>query len=173
MTAAILAPSQADFAALCASRARMMADGDLLICDAVDELQTVAERSGLIAAIGQDAVQNLMGEAIAAASLVPDLAEPDELAEGCEAEIMLRAAELVQQWELADPRDRWRHTGERRPAVRPEPSARREPYAPAQSTVEAFWHVVRTDDPDYLSRWLADHPADAPELFKLWKARRC
>jgi len=164
-------PSQFDFAALCASRAPLVADGSLLVCDAVDELQAVAERTGLIDAIGQDAVQDIMGEAIAAASLVPDLAEPD-LADEIEAEIMLRAADLVRQWELADPRDRWRHTGEPKPVIRPD-SPRRQPYAPAQSTVEAFWHVQRFESPDYLARWLADHPADAPALYKIWKASRC
>lgn len=168
----VLAPSRIDFEALCLHRAQLLADGSLQVWEAVDELQAVAWSSGLVAELGQDAVQRIMGEAIAAASLVPEL-DADELAEACEAEIMLRAADLVQQWELADPRDRWRHTGERKPVARPEPAARREPYRPAQSTIDAFWHVHRHESPDYLARWLADHPADAPELFKIWKASRC
>jgi hypothetical protein len=171
MTAETLAPSQFDFAALCASRAQLLVDGGMLVCEVVDEMQAVAERSGLIDAIGQDAVQDIMGEAIAAASLVPNLAEPD-FADEIEAEIMLRAADLVRQWELDDPRDRWRHTGERRPIIRAEP-ARRQPYTPPGSTVDAFWHVQRNESPDYLARWLANHPADAPALYKIWKASRC
>jgi hypothetical protein len=164
-------PSQFDFVALCASRSRMLVDGDLLVCEAVDELQAVAERTGLIDAIGQDAVQDIMGEAIAAASLVPDLAEPD-LAEELEIEIALRTADLVRQFELADNRDRWRHTGEPNPIIRHE-QPRRERYTLPQSTIDAFWHVERNENSDYLARWLADHPADAPALYKIWKASRC
>jgi hypothetical protein len=164
-------PSQFDFAALCADRAPLVANGSLLVSEFADELQAVAEHTGLIEAIGTDAVQDIMGAAIAAASLVPDLAEPD-LADEIEAEIMLRAAELVRQWELADPRDRWRHTGEPKPIFRPEPP-RRKAYSPADSTVAAFRYVLSLDDPDCLARWLSDHPADAPELFKIWKSKAC
>jgi hypothetical protein len=171
MTAATLTPSEFDFAALCASRAQMLADGSLLVCDAVDELQAVAERTGLIDEIGQAAVQDIMSEAIAAASLVPELTEPD-LADEIEAEIMLRAADLVRQWELADPRDRWKHTGEPKPVIRPGPP-RRQPYAPAQSTVDAFLYVVALDDVARLKAWLADHPKDAPTLLKLLESKLC
>jgi hypothetical protein len=172
MTAETLAPSQFDFAALCASRAQMITDGSLLAGEYGDEMQVIAREIGLIAEIGQDAVQNIMAEAIAAASLVPNLAEPD-FADEIEAEIMLRAADLVRQWELDDPRDRWGHTGEHPPAAQPEQSPRRERYTPPQSTVDAFRYVLSLNDPDYLARWLANHPADAPALYKIWKASRC
>jgi hypothetical protein len=164
-------PGKFSFAELCASRAARVADGSLLAGEYGDEMQTIAEHTGLIAQIGQDAVQDIMGEAIAAASLVPDL-DPD-LAEACEAEIMLRTADLVRQWELADPRDRWRHTGAQPPAAIQQPAPRREPYKPADSTVAAFWHVERNESAEYLARWLANHPADAPALYKIWKAKRC
>jgi hypothetical protein len=160
-----------DFAALCAHEAHRLAKGDLLVREFADALQTVAERTGWIDAIGQDAVQDIMAEAIAAASLVPELAESD-LADDLELEIALRTAELVRDWELADARDRWRHTGERRPIIRTE-QPRREPYAPPASTIAAFWHVQRNESPDYLARWLSNHPADAPALYKIWKASRC
>ncbi|MGY2906551.1 hypothetical protein [Bradyrhizobium sp. URHC0002] len=174
MTAETLAPSQFDFAALCASRAPLIADGSLLVCEYGDEMQAIAEHTGLIAAIGQDAVQDIMGEAIAMAHLVPepDANELAELAEALEIEIALRAAEMLREWELADPRDRWRHTGEPRPQARPV-VRQCEPYAPAQSTVDAFWHVHRLENPDCLARWLANHPADAPALYEIWKASRC
>lgn len=167
-------PGKLDFAALCASRSQMLVDGDLLVCEAVDELQAVAERTGLIAAIGQDAVQDIMGEAIAMAHLAP---EPDAdalagLDEALEIEIALRTAETVRDWELSDARDRWRHTGERRPIIRTG-QPRREPYASPASTIAAFWHVQRNESPGYLARWLANHPADAPALYRLWKASRC
>jgi hypothetical protein len=159
------------FAELCDHRAGLHADGILTLLETVDELQAVAEHSGLIDAIGQDAVQDLMGEAIAAASLVPELDEPD-LADDLEIEIALRAADQVRAWEIADPRDRWRHTGEPAPIVRPV-VRQREPYAPPAATVHAFRYVLSLNDHDYLARWLAEHPSDAPALYKIWKASRC
>jgi hypothetical protein len=54
-----------------------------------------------------------------------------------------------------------------------EPQPRRHAYRAPQSTVDAFWYVVRLNDSDYLARWLADHLADAPELFQIWKGKRC
>jgi len=88
-------------------------------------------------------------------------------------------AGIMQQWELADPRDKWRQTGETPPL----PEVRSGPLQPApptakryrtpQSTIDAFWYVTRLDDPDYLARWLADHERDAAHLLKIWKARQC
>jgi hypothetical protein len=92
--------------------------------------------------------------------------------EDLEALIHLRAAELVQQWERAGLRDAWRHTGEHPPkaSTAREPSAR--PYCTPEATKEAFKYVASLGDADHLARWLADHPADAPELFKIWKGKR-
>jgi hypothetical protein len=81
--------------------------------------------------------------------------------------------DLVKLWELADPRDRWRHTGEAPPKVLEIPRARLEPYRTPDSTIDAFKYVASLGDADRLARWLADHPADKAELFKLWKAKRC
>jgi hypothetical protein len=47
----------------CWARARLFAEGELELHDAVDELQSSAVRTGLIAAIGQDAVQTMMADA--------------------------------------------------------------------------------------------------------------
>jgi hypothetical protein len=101
------------------------------------------------------------------AELEPDPLEGDDL----EYQIHLDAAALVKQWELLDPRDAWRHTGEPPPATSDIPSARPEPYRTPQSVVDAFLHVVRLGDADYLSRWLAQHPADAPHLLKIWERK--
>jgi hypothetical protein len=49
----------------CASRAKLWHTGQIDLHSAVDELQHSAEASGLIDAIGQDAVQGLMVEAFA------------------------------------------------------------------------------------------------------------
>jgi hypothetical protein len=104
--------------------------------------------------------------------------EPCELC-GCAIEdleelIYLRAADLIAQWERADPRDAWRHTGEHPPRstgsdAEPLPQAR--PYGTPQSTIAAFWHVAGLDDADYLKRWLAQHPRDVETLQKLWEAK--
>jgi hypothetical protein len=75
----------------------------------------------------------------------------------------LRADDLVTQWELADPRDRWRHTGEPPPPPEEEILVLR-PYRTAQSTIDAFRYVVREGDPEYLEAWLGRHPKDAPYL---------
>jgi uncharacterized protein YjiS (DUF1127 family) len=47
------------------ARARLYADGEMDLHTAVDELQRLAETNGLVAAIGQDAVQAIMSEAFA------------------------------------------------------------------------------------------------------------
>lgn len=44
----------------CWARARLCAAGELSMHDAVDVLQDLAERTGLVAHIGQDAVQAIM-----------------------------------------------------------------------------------------------------------------
>ena len=89
-----------------------------------------------------------------------------------ETQIYLDAADLVKQWELADPRDAWRHTGEPPPKASAIPNARPEPYRTPDSVIDAFWYVVGLNDPDRLKAWLLNHPKDAPHLHKLWKAKR-
>ena len=94
----------------------------------------------------------------------PPIEELEEL-------IYLRAADLIAQWERADPRDCWRHTGEQPPrAIESAPTAA-QPYRTPQSTIDAFWYVASLDDPDYLKRWLAEHPRDVAALQKLWEAK--
>jgi hypothetical protein len=103
---------------------------------------------------------------------VPAETEPCELC-GCAIEdleelIYLRAADLIAQWERADPRDAWRHTGEHPPKASavPVPSAR--PYrSTPEATISAFKYVASLGDADHLARWLADHPADASTLLKI------
>jgi hypothetical protein len=166
-----LAAIEAVYAERCEARALLFIGGQISLHEAVDELQANAERSGLINSIGQDEAQRIMSVAFAAVDLLP---EPDgELNEAFEREIMIGAAELVRRWELADPRDRWRHTGEAPPKAAGVLKARPEPYTPPPATVAAFWYVVSTGNRKHLAEWLAQHPADRPELFKLWKAKRC
>jgi hypothetical protein len=95
---------------------------------------------------------------------------PEEIAEEIERLIYLRAAAAVEQLELADPRDRWRHTGEQQPRIEPAHSAPR-PYHTPRSTVDAFWYVVSLADPARLAAWLDDHSQDAPFLLRLMEGK--
>jgi hypothetical protein len=61
-------------------------------------------------------------------------------------------------------------TGFEMAAAKSEPAPR--PYRTPQSTIDAFWHVVHLNDQAYLTRWLEDHPLDAPYLHKIWE-RKC
>jgi hypothetical protein len=88
------------------------------------------------------------------------------------------AANLVVQWEMQDPRDVWRPTGETPPPVVfrnadlarvPEPV--RQHYRTPQATVDAFWVVTHTGNTDGIAEWLAMHPRDAQHLHKLWKQK--
>jgi hypothetical protein len=108
--------------------------------------------------------------------LPPDEMTLDELNDAFEQEIMLRTADLVRQWELADPRNRWRHTGEPPPSAGSgeDTSKLRAPMQPSrtpQSTIDAFWYVAGLGDVDHLARWLAQHPRDVVVLQKLWEAK--
>lgn len=46
------------------------------------------------------------------------------------------------------------------------------PYRTAESTIDAFWYLVRLDDQDRLKAWLQDHPRDQQFLYQLWKAHK-
>lgn len=73
------APDQIEvFRKRCEARARLFARGEMLLHDAVDELQNAAEGRGLIDLVGQDGVQAIMGSAFAAVRLPeePDMSTP-------------------------------------------------------------------------------------------------
>jgi hypothetical protein len=81
--------------------------------------------------------------------------------------------DIVTSWELADPRDAWRHTGETPPPasvrnsdITASPSAPTH-YRTPEATAQAFWYVASLDEPERLAAWLADHPRDATYLRKL------
>lgn len=137
------------------------------LADAIDPLQEFAEQSGLVAAIGQDEVQRLIAKpferfrAIVAAEIEAEQHVAADLPSDY-------AQRLVQDWELADPRDRWRWTGEA-PPLAPELDPEQPLYRTAQATADAFWWVVREGDPDHLDRWLANHPRDAAHLHRIWE----
>ncbi|MET4034443.1 hypothetical protein ABIB94_008350 [Bradyrhizobium sp. JR7.2] len=142
------------------------------LADAIDPLQESAEASGLVAAIGQDRVQEIIAKPferfrdIVAAEIAaefiteiePDL--PDDY-----------ALCLVREWELSDERDRWKWTGDMPPAARRAEPKKARPYEPAASTIDAFLFVLGTGDVERLSAWLARHPADAPHLLRIYEGQ--
>jgi hypothetical protein len=148
-------------------RALLWFEYQIQMQEAVDPLQTYAEQSGLVQEIGQDAVQEIIGapfvrfRAIAAAreqQLLEIEAAEEEAAWNYDNGY---AARIIARWEAEDANRR------------SEPSApQKREYRLPQSTIDAFWHVVRLDDPDHLARWLAQHPADAPHLHEIW-GRKC
>jgi hypothetical protein len=98
--------------------------------------------------------------------------------EDLEALIYLRAADLVAQWERADPRDAWRLTGDPAPPasvrnsdISANPANAPRPYRTPQATIDAFLYVARNHDVDYVARWLENHPQDVATLTKLWEAK--
>jgi hypothetical protein len=79
--------------------------------------------------------------------------------------------DIVTRWELADPRDAWRHTGEAPPPLAPAPPIRPRPYHAPQSTIDAFFYVLKTKDAADIADWLADHPRDEKYLQKIWEQK--
>lgn len=61
----IKVPTINAFVARCDARAWLVSAGELTLHEAVDELQASAQASGIIDAIGQDAVQAIMAAAFA------------------------------------------------------------------------------------------------------------
>jgi hypothetical protein len=156
--------------------------------EAVGELQAYAERSGLVIEIGQDAAQAIIAAPFARlrAIAADDAIDPECPCEHCEYALREHsvperlcptgteadyAAQIVRQWELDDPRDRWKHTGELPPQAVEMPRAAAQPYRTPQSTIDAFWFVAGLGDVDHLARWLAQHPRDVVVLQKLWEAK--
>jgi hypothetical protein len=173
------------FRELCETKAFLWSHYQIELPDAVDQLQDWAVEHGLVAAIGQNSVQATMAGpfALVRAELEEDEPTNAELAvEYDAAERWKHLADVVSpmplQWDLADPRDRWRHTGEPPPPenvrngdISGRPVNTRQAYHPPKATRQAFWHVVRNADRKALNNWLARHPADAPFLLKIWKEK--
>jgi hypothetical protein len=49
------------------------------------------------------------------------------------------------------------------------------PYRTSESVIEAFWYLVKLNEPGRLEAWLADHPRDATTLYELLEieSKRC
>ncbi len=160
-----LAPIEDVFRARCDALAVLYLNGQIPLCDAVDQLQAYAEQSGLVDVIGQDEAQEIM----AAAFFFADFGQTDDADRD---EDFRDASEIVRRWELADPRDRWQHTGEAPPperirnsdvVARPATAAAR--HRTPQATRDAFTFMARQGDAVALAAWLANHPLNAPDLL--------
>ena len=46
------------------------------------------------------------------------------------------------------------------------------PYQTAQSTIYAFFYLIKLNDEPRLKAWLAARPLDAPTLLKLYEERQ-
>ncbi len=166
----VAAGDLADFTECCETHAWFWDEGWISLQTAVDNLQYLAQRWSLVDEHGQDAIQDCIALPFAQlrAGTPHDQCMP-------EPEPDSGAADIVRRLEMADPRDRWRHTGDSPPPseVRngPMPAATPKPCHTPQATVDAFLYVLRLGDADYLSRWLAQHPGDAPYLLKIWERK--
>jgi hypothetical protein len=159
----------ADFAECCEAHAWFWDEGWISLQIAADNLQYLAERWSLVDEHGQDAIQDCIAGPFAQlrAGTPHDQCMPGpELDSG--------AADIVRRLEMADPRDRWKRTGEAPPPseVRngPMPAAPRSRPLP-QSTIDAFLFVVRLDDAEYLKSWIDQHPLDAAALYEIWESK--
>jgi hypothetical protein len=144
-----------EFAEFCEIQVWCCDNGWVSLPTAVDNSQRLAERWLLVEEYGQDAVQKLMVDAFVPRDAEPEIDLPPDY-----------ATSIVRQWELADPRDRWKHTRELPPAPEAIPSATPRSTRVPQSTVDAFKYVVGLGDPEYLARWLRDHSDVAAALLK-------
>jgi hypothetical protein len=74
-------------------------------------------------------------------------------------------------WEMADPRDRWKWTGEASPPLVPDDKPAAKPYRTPQSTIDAFLYWIVRQDAKTQARWLAERPKDASYLQTLLEAK--
>jgi hypothetical protein len=91
------------FTARCEARAHLVAAGELELHEAVDGLQHAAERTGLLSALGQDAVQAMMADAFQAIQSARDSdvpASPSNESYGTAVSTLMAADFLVR---LGDP----------------------------------------------------------------------
>lgn len=145
----------AEFSECCGYQRWFVEEGWVPLQNAADNLQLLAEHAGYVEALGPDEVQRLMSEAFA-----PVLDLPSDY-----------ASQLVMQWELNDPRDRWRWTVEMPPKPGSQPAwPARKPYATPQSVIDAFFVVMESGDQDRIAAWLRNHPDDVPALLDTLEA---
>jgi hypothetical protein len=128
-----------DFLECCEQHAWFYIEGWISLHIAVDNLQYLAERWGLVDEIGQDAVQQHVANIFAVVrGMIQPL--PHDY-----------AAQILKSWEAS--------------YVEPPPMRSERRRGPAESTVAAFRYVVSIGDAEYLANWLRDHSDVAPALL--------
>jgi hypothetical protein len=90
----------------------------------------------------------------------PDELTLPELERRAELRLQEEAAAILARWEAMDD-----------PSKRLPPRAGPEPYRTPQSTIDAFWYVVRLADPQRLAAWLDDHPKGEFFLLNLLESK--
>ena len=79
------------------------------------------------------------------------------------------AREIIKRWEYEDRRRPARTDGDPMSNIL---TFRPRPYRTPEATIDAFWYLVRLNDPDRLKAWLAARPKDAPTLLELYEGRQ-
>jgi hypothetical protein len=136
-------PAEEIFRERCEVRAILYEAGELELHEAVDVLQADAERTGLVEAIGQDAVQAIMAAAFSGEQSTSSFS-PEEISEA-----RLRAA-------LAS------LTPEQRDDIAFKPTLKKEATdrpAAAKSTLRAADYLLKQNDPERMRRWMDKHTA--------------
>jgi hypothetical protein len=83
----------------------------------------------------------------------------DELERRAELRREEAIAAMIRHWEMDDAK------------ASPSRAPPQREYHTPRATIDAFWFVVRLDDPDYLIDWLERHPRDAAYLHQIWSAK--
>jgi hypothetical protein len=157
------------------ARANLWWHDQMELDEAVDGLQEYAERSGLVAEIGQDAVQELIaapfaqyrrGRAMAPFEPVVALRDDDE-ADLVEHQIHLDAAALVRRWEAADPRDNGSLQQDSPPY--PNATAPAAPLTPRQLQFTSFAKIQLSTASRYLIKGILPNVG----LVVVWGAPKC
>jgi hypothetical protein len=122
-----------------------------------------------------DQIDTPEGPGFFCADINPDELTTRELERRAELIQREQIGAMVEQWERADPRDCWKHTGEAPPpdSIRNGPQAEpcRPSRRPVQSTIGAFLYLVSLKDPDRLVAWLQERERDRPFLLTLLEAK--
>jgi hypothetical protein len=166
----------------CWARARLYAEGEYSLHNAVDELQAAAEQSGLVAAIGQDAVQEIMATAFAAVRDDLPAAEPSSSAENAwnapswgdaardyheargDRVSIVEPGDLPDRWDEMSVGELWRKLNDPRR------------HGVANSTLDAAEYVFRSGDSERWRQWFdarsAPERAAILKHLEAWRRRK-
>jgi hypothetical protein len=155
------------------ARAYLHAEGKLDLHAAVDVLQDAAAAGGLIDMVGQDEIQRILSDVFRTTRDAEEHAENATLATIIECEQLVAGGDRADdEYEgLSTSFARACRAADEQQKARSKPRQRKQ-HDVAASTIDAFFYVLRLDDAEYLTKWLAAHPHDVQELHKVWE-RKC